>query len=320
MNTCTLGIAQDLEALLQEHLKEGESEETLQRAYELGRRALAGGVGILGMIALHQGLVRRIVQEEGASGAKLERLAAAQVLFLEVLSPYEMTHRTTREASAAWRQLNQRLEAEAKRIAHALHDEAGQMLVMAHIALSELAEEIEPEHRHHLEQARNILDQIEDELRRLSHELRPTILDDLGLVPALQFLAEGVSRRGNLTIDVQNHLEGRLPPEFESTLYRIVQEALSNVSRHAQARKAAIRIRRKGGQVACEVRDDGIGFCTGEVLAPGARTGLGLLGIEERLAPLGGTLTVKTSPGRGTELSVLIPLEEKYVAAHPARR
>lgn len=320
MNGDTLDFAEELHALLDEHLRGGEREETLQRAYELGRRALAGGVGILGMVTLIQELARRILQDDGASGSSLEKLAAAQVLFLEILSPYEMTHRSVREANAAWRQLNQRLEGEAKRIAHALHDEAGQMLVMAHIALAELAEELGPGHEDRLQQARSILDQIEDDLRRLSHELRPTILDDLGLVPALQFLAEGVSRRGNLAIHVENQLEGRLPPEMESTLYRVVQEALTNVSRHAQARKAAIWLRRKGGQVACGVRDDGIGFVAGKVLAPGARTGLGLLGIEERLAPLGGTLSVRTSPGQGTELSVRIPLEEKNVASHPARR
>src|SRR5207247_4545900 len=161
---------------------------------------------------------------------------------------------------AALRRRKETLEEEAKRIAHALHDEAGQLLASVHLALEGIARDLAPSVSHRLKAVKGLLDQSEAHLRRLSHELRPTVLDDLGLVPALEFLTEGVSKRTKLQVTVVGQMIDRLPPPVEMALYRIVQEALNNTTRHAQASRATIRLEQNGHLIRCLVSDDGIGF------------------------------------------------------------
>src|SRR5437763_532549 len=137
-----------------------------------------------------------------------------------------------------WRQLTETLENEAKKIAHALHDEAGQLLASVHIAIADIADELPPHHRERLNGVKWLLGKIETELRNISHELRPMVLDRLGLVPALQFLAENVGRRAGVAIGVSGELGARLAPTVEITLYRMEPEALNNVIKHARRRGA----------------------------------------------------------------------------------
>src|SRR5947208_11398931 len=185
------------------------------------------------MAALHHEALRASVLRLDALQARAKAAEAAQAFFSESLSPFEMTHRASREANSALRRLNERLEEEAKRIAHTLHDEAAQLLASVHVALDALARDLPQSVRSRLGEVRDLLDRIEGELRRLSHELRPTMLDDLGLVPALQFLAEGVAKRTGLSVEVRGSTHGRLPPAVETAPYRIAQEALTNAVRHA---------------------------------------------------------------------------------------
>jgi PAS domain S-box-containing protein len=203
--------------------------------------------------------------------------------------------------------LNQRLEEEAKRIAHELHDEASQLLASVHIALDETAREASPSGMKSISNVKGLLDQIEDQLRRLSHELRPTILDDLGLVPALEFLAEGVSKRSHVRIAVEGSTGGRLEPEMESALYRVVQEALNNATRHAEAKDVKVRLWREDKKILCLVSDDGMGFDVRAVAIQKGRRGLGLIGMRERLAAVRGTCTINSNPGHGTEVLASIP-------------
>src|SRR3989442_12983268 len=123
---------------------------------------------------------------------------------------FEMAHRGVREANSALRRHNEMLEEVAKRIAHSLHDEAAQLLGCVYVALDELAWDL-PRGPHHerLQKIRELLGETSEQLRRLSHELRPTILDDLGLLPAIEFLAEGVSKRTGLSITVEGSMAGR---------------------------------------------------------------------------------------------------------------
>lgn len=202
-------------------------------------------------------------------------------------------------------------EEEAKRIAHGLHAEAGQLLVSAHLALEEVAAELPSSARAHLQNVRNQLDQIGDQLRRLSHELRPTILDDLGLQPALHFLAQGVSTRMGIPVTVEGSTGGHLSPVIDTAIYRIVQEALTNATRHAQATRVTIQLQREAHTIRCAVRDDGVGFDVAAVLARRGEPGLGLLGIRERLYALGGTLSITSASGRGTELRITIPIDAR---------
>ena len=296
-------------AALRDHLSgAGEGEAPLQQAYEIGRQAMADGLGVLEMVALHHRALLSVVPD-GPDGAASERtIRAAEVFFAESLSPFEMAHRDFRETHSALRRLNETLEEEAKRIAHALHDEAGQLLASVHLALEAIARDL-PAAGRRLQEVRGLLRLIEEELRRLSHELRPTILDDLGLVPALDFLAQGASSRTGVAITIESALSVRLSPPVETALYRVVQEALTNAARHARANRVQVRLAPDGGAVRCTVRDDGRGFDLSEVAARDGERGFGLVGIRERLSALGGALTITTARGCGTELQVTIPVK-----------
>jgi two-component system, NarL family, sensor histidine kinase NreB len=214
-----------------------------------------------------------------------------------------------KRAEKALHHLNEALEAEVKRIAHALHDEAGQLLASVHIGLADVARDLPPHVAQRLTDVAGLLNKIEEQLRHLSHELRPTILDDLGLRPALEFLADGVSRRTGLHIRVEGSAGARLPAPTETALYRIVQEALTNVTKHAQATKVAITLTRSGRQLRCTIRDDGVGFDVRAVRARRGARGLGLIGIQERLHAVSGTLEIVATPGGGTRLIMAVPLE-----------
>ena len=214
-----------------------------------------------------------------------------------------------RNAESALRHLNSRLEEKAKRIAHGLHDEAGQLLASVYLRVAEIASELPTRDRRRVEDLRTLLDQVDDQIRRLAHELRPSVLDELGLIPACQWLAEGVSKRGGIRVTVTGSTKGRLDPEHETALYRVVQEALANVVRHAQARTATVKIERVGHRLRGVIRDDGQGFdLTKTSRRPGH--GLGLIGMRERLAAFGGRLDVTSTPGSGTTIDFEIPLED----------
>jgi signal transduction histidine kinase len=200
-------------------------------------------------------------------------------------------------------------EEEARRIARELHDEAGQMTASIHLALADIERELPARASGRLESVRELLDDLEQRLRRLSHELRPTILDDLGLGPALEFLAEGFAARTGISFAVDGTTRGRLEPVVETTVYRIVQEALTNIARHARAKRASIRLSRESESLRCSIRDDGIGLPEDRSAAAVARRrGLGLVGIRERLDALGGALRIRSRASGGTELWFTIPI------------
>jgi PAS domain S-box-containing protein len=220
-----------------------------------------------------------------------------------------------KQAEEALRGLNARLEEEARKLAHLFHDEAGQLLASVYLAVAEIASELPGHARERLEQVSLLLDQVTERLRRLSHELRPIVLDDLGLVPALEFLAEGVSKRTGLAVTIEASMERRPPASIETALYRIIQETLTNAGKHAQARCVAIRLQQDDGMISCSVGDDGVGFDPSAVCHTKAQSGLGLIGIRERLAGLGGTLSIRTGVDRGTTLEMTIPLKASSRAA-----
>lgn len=287
----------------------GGGEPALHSAYDIGRTALAAGIGLLALARIHHASLNTLSLEMSSPEECARMLHPAAEFFAEGISPYEMTYRGFHEANTALRHFNDVLEAEAKRIAHALHAEAGQLLVAVHIALREITEQLPPHARDQVSKITQLLDQIEDQVRRLSHELRPAILEDLGLLPALQYLSEGFSERAHLTIAIEGEADERLPPSIESALYRIAQESLNNIAKHSQATCAWIRIERDARLVRCTIRDNGIGF---DVRAVGDRSGergFGLIGIRERLSVLDGTLQIESAVGQGTELVISVPAE-----------
>ena len=289
------------------HLRAGD-EGSLTEAYEFGRSALAAGVGVMDLAVV----LWRVSLEARTGRDDLGLARRIESFLLECLSPYEMALRGAREANEALRTLEERREEHVRRVGRELHDQAGQLLATVYLSLDGLRSHLAPEGEESLTRMVALLNQVEDEIRRVAHELRPMILDDPGLVPALRFLGEGVAQRSGLSITVKGSTGGRLPPRIETELYRTAQEALSNVARHSRASKAEIEIRRTQREVRCGIRDDGRGFDPAARPAPGAPRGLGLSSIRERLAPLGGALEVRSRPGDGTELLISIPLEVSH--------
>jgi signal transduction histidine kinase len=284
----------------------GMGESSLQQAYELGRRGLADGLGVLDMAAMyHKALAAGLPQHSTAEETVL-MLQAGASFFAESLSPFEMTHRGFREANVGLRHLNQTLEKEIQRIAHALHDEAGQLLASVYLALEEVARSVPPA-REHLLKVKGLLDLIEGQFRRISHELRPTILEELGLLPAIKFLADGVTARTGLLITVDGDAEFSSSPLLSATVYRIIQEAITNVTRHAKATHVHVTIQHERQTLRCSVKDNGVGFDVSSLSARSGEGGLGMIGIRERLNSVGGTLSLLSTLGRGTELVIIIP-------------
>ncbi|MBA3348611.1 MAG: sensor histidine kinase, partial [Actinobacteria bacterium] len=141
------------------------------------------------------------------------------------------------------------------------------------------------------------------DVRRLAVELRPKALDDFGLVAALERLRDTFSERTGMRVDLESQLGGRLPSDVETALYRIVQEALTNVVKHSQAGAVSIVLTHTARGVAAVIEDDGRGFDPGEQVE-----GLGLLGMSERLALLRGRLKIESSPGAGATIVAEVPL------------
>ena len=206
-------------------------------------------------------------------------------------------------------------EEERRAIARELHDESGQALTSLAIGLGLLEQELDDPMRAamRVSSLKQVANDVVDSLHRLAMDLRPPSLDRLGLVPALRQYVDTLARERKLTVELTTAgLDMRLPAAIETALYRIVQEALTNVSRHALATRAGVILHwrepdgNQGGQIVAIVEDDGIGFDPSEAAARGR---LGLAGMRERAEALDGRLTVETAPGQGTAIIVEVPCE-----------
>jgi two-component system sensor histidine kinase UhpB len=199
-------------------------------------------------------------------------------------------------------------EEERRRVARELHDETSQALASLMIELTML-EKVDGEDRgKRVAELREYVSQILDGVRRLALELRPSTLDELGLIPALRaYIRE---YRNKFHIDVDFHVTGlrrRLPGHVEVALYRVVQEALTNVARHSEAALVTIAIRREHDLVVVAIEDDGRGFDVDEVMKSKER-GLGLFGMSERMSIIGGKLEINADSGQGTKIVAKYPL------------
>lgn len=284
-------------------------EAVLERAYGLGRQALADGRGVLDMAATHSQAIAEILASPASTLNREQLPEALERFFVEALSPFELAHRSFRDANLVLHRVNEVLENQAKRIAYSLHAEAAQLVASVHLALADVSTRLPSERVQEIQSVRGLLDQIEDRIRNISHELRPTILDDMGLVPAIEFLAEGISRRWGLLVVVSGTVSANVPLPVEMALYRAAQEGLTNVARHAHASHVEITLHQSSHSISCTVCDDGQGVDPATVTHTNGRRGLGLVEIRERMAALGGTLRLVPGHQRGTEFVVEIPLE-----------
>jgi signal transduction histidine kinase len=204
-------------------------------------------------------------------------------------------------------------EEEQRRIARELHDAVGQALssvklelVVAQRKLNRIGVGTSL-----LSDARESADLALNSVRDLSHLLHPSALEDLGLVAALDsHVAEFRKHHDIAVMFVHDSVEGRQPPETERALYRIVQEAFSNIARHAHARVARVVLTAQPRSVGVVIEDDGVGFDVASVEQPGQRRGLGLLGIRERASQLGGTVKIERRPAGGTRIEVELPVRD----------
>jgi signal transduction histidine kinase len=200
------------------------------------------------------------------------------------------------------------LERQARAIGQLLHDEAGQLLAAAYLALDDAQRHLPSAAHDHLQGVRGHLAAVEEHLRHIAHELRPRILDDLGLAGALEFLSRSFESRHGIPTRLSSRLDTRLPATIETVVYRIAQEGLTNVARHARASQVSIAVAISAGGLWCAISDDGVGF---EMPAVAARrtAALGVYGLRDRVEALDGKVWVRSSPGAGTDLIVRIPLE-----------
>ena len=294
---------------LAEFLENPEREEACLSAYDFGRRALANGVGLLELATLHHEVVASLIAEAPAQSTA-ESLSSAKLFFIEALAPFEMSRRLVDEANATLRRLNETLEDGAKRIALSLHDEAGGIIAAARIQLDLAIQDSPNASNERFEEVRKLLDETGERLRHLSHELRPAILDDLGLAKALKFLAQGISSRSTIKVTILGQLRERPPARVELALYRVVQEAVNNAIRHASGVSAiGVRLRDQKNSVVCSIHNDGLGFDVDKTLSDKTRQGLGLLGMRERVHSIGGSITIRSTPKQGTTIEVVVPLE-----------
>lgn len=235
-----------------------------------------------------------------------ERLTRLVDTFNQMIAQSE---ENTRRLQQLPHQILNAQEEERQRLARELHDEAAQALTSLLVRLRLLERAQTPEEaQHRVQELRQLTAQALEEVRRVALDLRPTILDDLGLAPALEWRTDEINQDGALTATFSaSGIRDRLPREIELTFYRVGQEALSNVIRHANARRVSTTLTQGDDALQLEIRDDGVGFHTEERFAANGH-GLGLVGMHERLAMVGGKLSIDSTPGRGTTVIAMAPL------------
>jgi len=250
----------------------------------------------LGVVAVHDRL-------GGSAHFDEDDVRLAETLVARAAIAVDLSERVSRDAL---RRVVDAQELERARLARELHDETGQALTSILLGLKHLDDVIETDDARVATAAlRELVVTTLQDVRRLAVELRPSALDDFGLVPAIERLAGTLAEQSELVVDLEARLgEQRLPAEAETALYRIVQEALTNVVKHASARRVSITLVRKEGFAVVVVEDDGLGFDPRTT-----RTGsLGFVGMRERVELVGGRLTVESAPGAGTTIAAEVPV------------
>jgi signal transduction histidine kinase len=299
--TSMLQIADRIEALNEEALRRGD--------VKLGDLFGRLQFGLLAMIAVTL-----------LGGATLAAFTIYHILKLEGEVQQRLTESVLSQASL--QELSARLvraqEDERRALSRELHDEVAQAFSAVLMEAENLLDlEPAPEVRAHLDSIRGVAGNGMNEIRNMALLLRPSMLDDFGLLPALEWQAREIGKRTGLRVQVASEISAELPEEHKTCVYRVVQEALNNCAQHGQASAVQVCVRHQAGQILLTVQDDGCGF------DPQRVRGLGLLGMEERARHLGGAFQIDSQPGRGTLLRVTLPLAampEAAVVSEPRER
>lgn len=309
-------MVQTISPLLEERYKSafddylrGGNESHLSEAYEIGHQAVEAGCSLVDLINIHcDALAARLANARTGDSMGVLAAAAGRML-LQATAAFTVLQVSQSENAAALRNLNALYEESANRFAHALHDDAAQMLSVAYLELSQLRSEVPASALDRVERLSGYLDQTCDQLRDLSHELRPPMLEHFGLAPALRQLARGLEQRYGISIILEL---ADIPREnirnAELTLYRAIHEALTNVVRHAHAQQAWVRLEFLNDIAECSIRDDGKGFDPDHY--NNAESGIGLMNLRERITLCRGHLLIESTPGGGTCVRINLPLEK----------
>jgi len=200
-------------------------------------------------------------------------------------------------------------EEEKKRIARELHDELGQVLLAVKLSLGLMAKDckrFEESARQELQKAIELVEKAMDDIHRISVSLRPEILDDFGLIPSVEDQIDFLKKRSGIKIKfASRNLKDRLEPEKEIAIFRVVQEALTNIIKHSKATHVEVSLEKRGNNVVLKIVDDGIGL---KIPRSSKERGLGLLGMRERIALVGGVFKISAAPRRGTLIEAKIPV------------
>jgi signal transduction histidine kinase len=286
-------ILQDLESANHNALTSSEEE------FALSRAAAARNVLWLLAFCLLVGVAVALLSLQHFNA--LERKAAAR--FQEVVDGKIELERLSKR-------LMEIQEEERTRLSRELHDEIVQNVAVLKIEITHALQSVQAGGaRESLTRARDLADRTVRAVRNISVLLRPSMLDDLGLGPALQWLTDDFQRRTGVPCAyTEENLEASLPDALNTCVYRVTQEALRNCEKHSQARQVSVRIVRSSTHLCAEIRDDGKGFTTGGRRAP---TSLGVLGMRERAAALSGELAIDSNAGQGTCVRLLLPLQDR---------
>ena len=364
------GLSRRYVAALRKHLQQG-PRASLQPARGLGRRAMALRLETLDLARIHEQALITLVLPSDSPRARDAMVRRAGIFFAEAITPIEKTHRTARQASLYFGQLNQTLrqrsadlavsnqhlrqeivqrkrvekslrkserhyglllqqsrdmqeqlrhlsrqlltaqEEERKKISRELHDEIAQTLTGINIRLAALKTEAAHNTKglqDKISSAQRMVEKSVDIVHRFARELRPTVLDDLGLIPALHSFVKGFSERTRIPIRLTIFAGvEELDNAKRTMLYRVAQEALTNVARHAQAGRVDVNIEKLPGGICMKIRDDGKSFQVDHMLNARKNKRLGLLGMRERVEMVGGSFNVESAPGKGTTIQARVP-------------
>jgi two-component system, NarL family, sensor histidine kinase UhpB len=242
-------------------------------------------------------LMRRVDLLE--PGRRLDATGTAEVA--EVIAAFNSTlARLEDERRSSMVRVLSAQEAERRRIAQELHDQIGQNLTAVLLDVQRLAEQLSGGAADTLEDMEELVREVMDEVRRISYELRPSVLDDLGLAVAIESLCDGIARRSGIAVSHSIDDPPGLDADAELVVYRITQEALTNAVRHSGCGSIAVTLRSTGDAVVLSVHDDGVGVA-------GAKPGGGVRGMRERAVTIHGTLDVVSSPHGGADVALRVP-------------
>lgn len=357
MNKHLSKLTQRYVATLRKYLTDGR-EAVLEEAYELGRVAIASGLGVLDMARLHEGATKNLLRSLLLPESQEQVLNAKEIFFLETLSPFEAAHRGFREINVKLQERNLELELEIgehkrtekalresenhfrelfnraqrmeenlrnlsnkilmvqeeerKRISRELHDEISQAMTAVSINIGALKNNGAGNRENFsrtIKDTQVLLQRTMEAVHRFARELRPAMLDELGLLPALRCYLRGFANRTALHVSFRgNPIAEELGPDQKTALFRVAQESLTNVAKHARASQVRIVICKRQKSVCMEVVDNGKSFKKNPLNPAKDKMRLGLLGMQERLRLVNGKFTIRPYPGKGTTVSVEIPL------------